>query len=333
MPREIKIAAIILVSIFSIGTLGYMLIEDWGFLDALFMTVISLTTVGYQEVKTLTTAGRIFTIFLLLSGAGVLVYSVSMLLSFMLEGELGSLMRRRKMEKQIGSLKDHYIICAGDEIGEYVIEEFIETEQPFVLVTSEKNLIDKFRENTLYVEGNPTEDEFLIKAGIKNAKGLISVLNEDKDNLFVVLSARQINHGIRIVSQAVDKDSVTKIKKAGADEVISTNFIAAMRMASAMIRPAVVTFLDTMLRQTGEPLRVEEAIIAHSSPLVNKTLRTSKIAEETGLMVVAIKDATNGSFVYNPKSDYVFHGDDTLIVIGNPKQVHKLNGLIAGNNC
>ncbi|MCB4790352.1 MAG: potassium channel protein [Elusimicrobia bacterium] len=328
IPRKIIVAFILLLAVFGIGTLGYVVIEKWDFFDSFYMTVITLTTVGYGEVRPLTTDGRIFTIFLLLSGFGILTYGVTTGISFMLEGELGHIIRRHKMEKLIQSFKNHYIICANGEIGEYVAEEFIKTNQAVVVITTDKMLEEKFlKHNIPMVVDNPAEDETLEKAGIRNAKGLIAVLGDDKYNLFVVLSARGLNPDIRIIAQSIEKSSVIKINKAGADDVILTDAIGGMRMASAMLRPTVVSFLDTMLRGNNEHLRIEEAEILAQSEVVNKTIAESNINKKTGLIVIAVKEGTSGSYIYNPGPGQKLNKGDVLIVIGNTGQLEKLYAI------
>jgi len=329
LPARLKIAFLFLGLILIIGTLGYILIEKWSFLDAIYMTIITLATVGFGETHPLSPAGRIFTIFLILSGLGILMFVIESGISFLLEGEFGNVVRRKKMEKQIQSLRNHYIICASGETGEYVIEEFVKTNQNIVVVTTDKKLEENLSKNNIpVIFDNPAEDEVLEKAGVKSAKGLVSVLEDDKDNLFVVLTARSLNSNLKIVTRSVDKNSVAKFKNAGADEVVLTDLIGGMRIASAMLRPAVVNFLDQMLYQSGEPLRLEEAVVSASSPLKDKSLSESNISEKTGLMVVAIKEKNTGKYIYNPKANYKLCDGDTLIVIGNSEQVKKLRSLL-----
>ncbi len=328
LPARLKIAILFLILIFGVGTIGYIVIEKWSFIDAFYMTVITLATVGFGEIHPLSQTGRIFTIFLILSGLGILMFVIESGLSFLLEGELGNIVRRKKMEKQIQGLREHYIICAEGETGKFVIEEFVKTKQPIVVITKNKEIEELLRKDDISVIfDNPAEDKVLESAGIKSAKGLVSALGDDKENLFVVLTARSLNTNLKIVTQAIEKTSVTKLKKAGADEIVLSDLIGGMRISSAMLRPAVVNFLDQMLYQVGEPLRLEEAEILENSTLKNKTLAESNISEKTGLMVVAIKEKTTGKYLYNPKADYKLSTGDTLIVIGNSEQVKKLRTL------
>lgn len=330
-PHRIIGILFLLIGIFLAGTAGYILIERWSFFDALYMTVITLTTVGYGEVHPLSYNGRVFTIFLLLSGFGILTYGITSGISFLLEGELGQIMRRKKMEKQIQQMKSHYIICAAGETGDYAVEEFIKTKQPIVLVSTDRRMIDRFsRLQVPLIAANPAEDETLIEAGIREARGLVALLGEDKDNLFVVLSARGLNPGIKIVTQAIEESAVVKHKKAGADEVVLTGSIGGMRVASVMLRPTVVTFLDTMLRHSDGTLRVEEASITATSALRGKTIGQCDIADRTGVAVVAVKAASSGAFIHSSLKNYALGEGDAIIVIGTPEQILSLRSLIAG---
>jgi voltage-gated potassium channel len=328
IPAKLFSALVLLCLILFAGTAGYMAIEKWSFFDSFYMTIITLTTVGFGEIHPLSGNGRIFTVCILLSGFGVLTYTITSGISFLMEGELDHIIRRRKMDKQLKNAKAHYIICAKAETGEYVIEEFIKTQKPVVVVTRHKELADKLKDQNIPILlDNPGEDHVLEKAGIKDAQGLITVLDEDKDNLFVVLSARGLNSKCKIIAQAINKNTVVKLKKAGADEVILTDAIGGMRMASAMLRPAVVSFLDTMLRDSSQALRVEEIAVSEQSNFKNKTIAQSNIKKETGLMIIAVKDKLSDRYINNPDSNYVINSGDILIVIGTPEQINKFNYL------
>ncbi len=326
IPKKILVALLLLVGVLITGTAGYVLIEKWNPFDALYMTVITLTTVGYGETHPLTQDGRVFTIILLLSGFGIITYGFTAVISFFLEGELNDIMRRRKMDKQIEDMRNHHIVCATGETGEYVIEEFLKTKQPAIVVTLDPHLAQRTQKLEIpTILDNPAEDPVLKRAGIEHAKGLISVLGADKDNLFVVLSARGLNPTVRIVTQAIERSTVVKLKKAGADEVVLTDFIGGMRIASAMLRPHVVSFLDTMLRDAGGALRVAEATIAANSLFDNKPLSHCNISDKLGCVLVAVKNAQSGEYIHNPAPTYKLAAGDTLIVIGYPDQVNKLS--------
>jgi len=284
IPKKITIASFLLAATFFAGTAGYMLIEKWNFFDSFYMTAITLTTVGFGEVRPLSPQGRLFTVFILLSGFGILTYGITAGISFLLEGELGDIMRMRKMDKRIEEARNHYIICATGETGQYVVEEFLKTKQPVVAVTMDNWLSQKLAGLDIpAIHDNPAEDNILKKAGIEHARGLITVLGSDKDNLFVVLSARDLNPSIRIVSQAIEKTSVVKLNKAGADEVVLTDAIGGMRIASVMLRPTVVSFLDSMLRDSSGVLRVEEVTLRQYSEPIKKRWHSAPSARRLAL--------------------------------------------------
>ena len=321
---------LLLVVVIITGISGYRIIEKWSFIDSAYMTVITLTSVGFCEVHPLSVAGRIFTIFLIVGGLGTLFYGISLITEFIAEGGLHELLRRRKMHKLISQLNNHYIICGAGDTGRSTIDEFVKTRSNFVVIEPDIEQIKKIddSDNLPYVEDDPTKDDTLLEAGIKKAKGLISALPTDKDNLFVVLSARELNPRLRIVAQAIEEDSKPKLLKAGANSVILPNVIGGLRMASEILRPAVVTFLDFMIRGKEMTLRVEEARILSDSSFIGKTLGEAEVPRKTGLIVVAIKDGEDGSYHYNPGASTRLKENDILIVMGDVEQTRKLKELI-----
>ncbi len=330
MLSRLKKIFVSLALLVAIGTFAYMAIERWSFLESIYMTIITIFTVGFQEVRPLSEAGRIFTIFLIPAGYGILVYALSMVVAFIVEGELLDVFRRNKMRAKIEDLDNHYIICGSSGAAAYVINEFMKTSQPFVIIEHDPEKIKKLKENEslLFLEDDPSEDEVLRNAGITRAIGLISALPSDKDNLIVVLTARGINRRLRIVSLVFDENSDHKLKYAGANAVVFPDFIGGMRMASEMIRPTVVSFLDVMLRGEDATLRVEEAIIPPESGLIGKTLAEGRVGEKTGLIIIAIKDGATGTYHYNPNSTTVIKAKDVFITIGTPEQMKTLRDII-----
>lgn len=233
------------------------------------------------------------------------------------------------MEKNISKLNNHFIICGADTTGKFILEEMLKTNRQFVVIERDKNIVNELTgKNMLVIEGDATHDEILISAGIKNAKGLISVLPSDKDNLFVVLTARGLNHNLRIVAKSVEEESAEKLRRAGADSIVSPNYIGGLRMVSEMIRPTVVSFLDTMLREKESTLRVEDVEIVPMSNFIEKTLEELRIPQKVNLIVVAIKHPKTGTFEFNPKGSSRLEKDDCLIVIGEIEEVDKLKELV-----
>ncbi len=324
--RMILIAILSLCVLFLIGVIGYSIIEpEWSLSDALFMTVITLTTVGYDDLG-MSHNARVFTILLILGGIGIFLFAVGTLTSFIIEGQLNRLLRRRRMDKTIEQLKDHYIVCGAGDTGIHVIEEFLKMGTPFVVIDMDSERMQRLLETRrfLYIHGDATHDETLIAAGIKHARGLVTALSADKDNLFVIVSARELNPDLRIVSKAVDETACQKLRRAGANDIVQPDYIGGLRIASVLLRPQVVQFLDMMLGEQ-EHTRFDEAIIQEGSELVGKTLAEAEIPKRTGLLVVALRRAGEQRFIYNPRRDLVLHASDVLVVIGEQKAIRKLH--------
>ncbi|MBA4373089.1 MAG: potassium channel protein [Thermodesulfovibrio sp.] len=307
-----------LAGILVTGLLGYSFLEGWSTLEALYMTVITLSSVGFMEVHPLSNAGRIFTMLLILLGSGVLIYGISVITAFVVEGELTDVLRRRSMEKKIAGLHAHYIICGVSQTGRYVIDELLKTKKNFVVIEKDPGKIKQLiTENILCIEGDATHDAVLMKAGIQKAKGAITALHSDAENLFVVITAKSLNPALRVISKAVEEESEQKIRMVGADGVVMPNYIGGLRMASELIRPSVVGFLDIMLRSTDHTIRVEEIEIAAESRFAGRTLQQTGIPETEGVTVVALKDRTKDTYVFNPSLQTVLSSGHVLIVIGN----------------
>jgi voltage-gated potassium channel len=309
----------VLGAIFLIGVLGYHIIEGWPFFDALYMTVITLATVGYGETHPLSTAGRVFTISLILGGMGIILYGITEVTSFIVEGEMSGILRRRRMNRMIKKLSNHYILCGWGNTGYYVLEEMERTHRPCVVVEKDVTKVSKLAEkDALVVEGDATEDATLVSAGIRRAGGLVTTLPTDKDNMFVVITARGLNPSIRIVAKIDDVSSRDKFLRSGANIAISADFIGGLRMVSELVRPATTSFLDTMLRDRSG-LRVEDVQVSADSKYASKTLSSCDVFTKVGVLILSIKQGD--SFQFNPPPDTVLNGGDTLIVIGNPEQI------------
>lgn len=327
--RRLVSAILFLVLALIVGVVGYQLIERWNFSDSLYMTVITLATVGYGETNPLTPTGRIFTMFLIMIGVGSLTYGLTAATAFVVEGTLTDIIGRRRMEAEIHKLNDHIILCGIGETGRYIAEEFLKTRVPFIVVDKDGDRIRQMEKigRFLHIEGDATDDEVLLEARIKEARGLVAALPHDRDNVFVILTARGLNPNLRIVSQVIEEESRVKLLKAGADETVSTNFIGGLRMASVMIRPTVVSFLDKMLRASGDDVRVAEAKIPAGSKLAEHSLGDARVYEKTGLTVIAI--ARGERYELNPSPGARLHEGDGLIVCCSVDQLKKLNDLVA----
>lgn len=326
--RKLLSAGVSVVFISLMGICGYMLIEGWTLLDAVYMTVITLATIGYGETNPLSPEGRVFTVFLILSGLGIIGYGLSIFAAFIVDGQLGRLIRRRRMEQRLRGLSGHYIICGAGETGRCIAAEFAKTRQPFVIIEKRRDSIEKIGFKDLcYILGDATRDAVLQQAGIERAYGLVSALDSDRDNLFVVLTARSLNSNLRIVSRVVEAESERKLITAGANSVVSPNQIGGLRMASVLLRPTVVSFLDVMMRREDMTLRIEEVALPPDSALVGRTLAQSEIRTKTGLIVIAILKQAEHSYIYNPVFNTMLEAGDVLIVMGDTSQVNKLRAL------
>ncbi len=287
-----SIAFLLLIGLVAGGTFGYTAIEGWPIADSLYMTVITVTTVGYGEVNTLSLTGRQFTILLLLFSIGTAGYSVTTLISFIFEGQILQLVRGRRMERSIAALDDHYIICGCGVVGKEVAEEFRHAGEPFVIVERDPDESEMGRdESVLFVEGDAEEEETLLEAGIDRARGLVAALRQDEVNVFVVLTARTMNPDLTIVARAAEERTVKKLIKAGADRVISPYQIAGRRIASVILRPSVMDFLDVVVEGGDITMRLEEVHVGAASPMVGCALRESGIGGETGAIIIGIQSA------------------------------------------
>jgi voltage-gated potassium channel len=315
-----------------VSTVGIKLIEGWSWLDSLWHTVITISTVGYGEVKPLSTAGKIFTMLVIVVAFAVFAYGASTVTSMIFEGELRKIFVNKRMEKMVAKLKNHTIVCGIGRTGLAAVKELYKEKVPFVVVEKNEEKIEEAREkypNLIYIHGDATQDETLIKAGIKSASNLIVATADDADNLFITLSAKNLNPRIRIVTRANREENVIKLKRAGATEVILPNVIGGLRMASLAVRPSVVSFLDIVTHHGEIDLRLEEVEVPKGSPFHGKLLKELDIPKKTGVIVIGIK-REDGSFILNPTSSTMVLEGDRLIIIGTKEQAEKLRKLVKG---
>ncbi len=332
---RIVLAVLLIVSISVVGTLGYSMIEGWPPLDAFYMTIITLTTVGFGETHTRSPLVRLFTIALILSSMGAAGYAISTIASFLIEGHLNDMIEVRRMNRQISNLKNHIILCGGGRTGRHIVGELYKTHTPFVVIEMSDATLNDLQDigDIAYLKADATDDDTLLEAGIERARGLIAALGDDKDNVFIVLSARALNPNLHIIARLNEEENEEKLRKAGANQIVSPNAIGGMRMASIMasmmIRPHVVAFLDEMMRVTGQTFRFEEVSLHNAPQLCNMTLAQADIGRKTGLLVVAIK-SSGGNLQFNPGGRTVLHRGDTLIVLGTRQQITDLDNVLSG---
>ncbi|MBJ6724789.1 potassium channel family protein [Geomesophilobacter sediminis] len=329
--RHFKISIGVLLLLLSLGTVGYMTIEGWRALDALYMTVITLGTVGFKEVHELNDAGKVFTMILIFFGVGVIGYIVGSLAQIMFEGQFQRIIGRKKVEKAIAALEDHYIICGFGRIGALICREFAAKPLPFVVVEKEASTIQRMEQDGhtyLFLHGDATQDDTLLKAGIKKAKGLISVVTSDTENVYITLTARGLNPGLFILARSGEEGSEIKLKRAGASKVVSPYLIGGSRMAQAILRPTVVDFIEIATGREHMELQMEEILIPDHSFFIGETLANSGFRKETGVIIVGIKKE-DGKMGFNPGSHTKIAAGDTLIVLGEPAAINKLDILIS----
>lgn len=306
-----------------------MTIEGWRMLDAIYMTVITLGTVGFKEVHDLSDGGKMFTMGLIVVGVSVIGYIVGSLAQIMFEGQIQRIVGRKKVEKKIDALKEHYIICGFGRIGSLICKEFKANGLAFVVVEKSVEGAAKLDEDGyLYMKGDATVDETLLKAGIKRAKGLISVVTSDSENVYITLTARGLNPDLYIMSRSGEEGSDIKLMRAGANKVVSPYTIGGNRMAQSILRPNVVDFIEIATGREHLELQMEEISIPVHSAFVGETLVSSGFRKEIGVIIVGIKNS-HGKMVFNPHSQTKIDGNDTLIVLGDPDAIHKLEDLVA----
>ena len=328
--RHRRLYAILLTffSLVSIGTIGYMVLENLNPLEALYMTIITISTVGFQEVTDLTVNGRILTIFIIIAGLGTVAYTFTSISSYVLEGEFNKELRRRRMENKVSNLKDHYILCGAGKTGTVVIQQFLMRNVPFVVIEANEERSQELREQgILSLHGRASDEELLEKARISAAKGLIACLANDADNVFTALTARQMNPNLYIVSRAFDKSAHRKLLHAGANNTISPDELGGTRLAALVLKPAVVSFIDVITRFGELDFDLEEVDVTDGSHFEGKTLRETGIREKTGLIVMAIKRVGVDQLIFNPNNKELLRKGDKMIVLGNTEQIEALRKL------
>jgi voltage-gated potassium channel len=327
LEKKFKIVLMILVLVISFGTIGYTLIEKWPPLDSLYMTLITLSTVGFGEVYTLSPTGKIFTMILVIFGVGGAAYTVSIIGQMIVEGEIRKLLGRRKMEKSLKGLKDHYIVCGYGRVGRRICKEFCIRRVSFVVVEKDPLIVEQIeKDGFLCVQGDSTEDSVLTNAGIEKAKGLVSAVANEADNVFIVLSARQLNPNLFITARADSDPAEKKIKRAGANKVVSPYKIGGIRMALTTLRPNLVDFMKVVTFDKETGLVIEEIEVKPDSPLTQTTLKDSSLRKEFGIMVAGIKKPGKDVFL-NPSPETKIEAGDILIVIGEKEQLEKLETM------
>lgn len=332
---RLAVGGLFLVAVLILGIVGYWTIDPTvGVVDALYMTVITLTTVGFEEVVDLTgrPGGRIFTVVLILVGMGAALYFVSTATAFVLEGHLGNVFRMRRMEKAIERLSDHLIICGSSGTALYTTLELVSVQRDVVVVCENAEAAEALHGHlpeTPLVVGDPASDEVLTEAGVARAAGLVACTESDKENLVITLSARQLNPSLRIVARVSDVEAEQKIRKVGADAVVSPDLIGGLRLASELIRPTVVSFLDIMLRDRDLNLRVDEVRLTEGSSGVGRKVAELNLHEYSNALLLALQDS-DGGWTYNPPGERRLEAGHVLVLLGSPTDVLRVSEELDG---
>ena len=316
------------------GTIGYTLIEGWTVSESLYMAIITLTTVGFAEVHPLSAMGRHFTIVYLVLSVATVGYAFSTIVSYLFEGQIMQAVKERRMKRSLERMHDHYIVAGCGDIGREVAVEFRRSDTRFVMVDRDPEHSELSEdEEIIFVKGDATEEHILHTARIEQAKGLISALPADADNVFVTLTARQMNPKLSIIAKASDESAAIKLRRAGATRVITPSQIAGRRIASSILRPSVVNFLDVIVDDSEVSMRMEEFVITPNAPLVDKTLREADIGQHTGAIVLAITDEHGQTRIDATKavvSAVPVHAGDRIIALGSEQQLRELEAFLEG---
>lgn len=320
----------LLAGILCFGTVGYMVIEKWNVLDALYMTVITITTVGFGEIRPISEPGRIFTIVLIFFGIGIVAYILGLVAQTMVVFQMTKILGRRKLGLKKKSMKDHYIICGYGRIGKTICQELVSSDIPVLVVDMEEEIKLQLEEVGIpYILDDATNEEVLVEARIDRAKGLVSVVSSDADNLFITMTARGLNPDLFIITRTDDEKNQKKFLRAGANRVFLPYVIGGQRMAHTIAKPAVMSFLDLTVHDRNIALEMEELLVREGSRLAGANLVESGIRQELNIIIVAIRKS-EGEMIFNPSSQTRMEKGDTLIALGHKRDLEKLRHILSG---
>jgi len=324
MIRRVYVAGFMLIGLLTLGTVGYMLIEGWGPLDALFMTVITVATVGFREVHVLSRGGQVFTMALIILGVGALGFSLGVLVDFFAEGRLFGLLEERRMTSAIDALSGHHIIAGLGRVGSVVAETLADEARPFVVIETNGEAADIARtRGWLFVQGDATQEAVLVAAGVKRASSLITTLDNDGANMFVTVTAKTLNPSLFVVSRSEDEAAESVLLKAGVDRVITPNVIGGRRMANLVTHPFVADYLDLVTHGHDVQFRLQDFELPATSPLANRSIREGMVRDRYGVYVLAVRDP-DGSVDTNPSMDKKLLPGSVLVMLGTPQQLESL---------
>ena len=328
VPRKLLFSILMLLVVVLFGIFGYTWIEGWDLLDSLYMTIITLSTVGYGEVREIGPGGRVFTVLLIVFGLFTITYIVGLVAETLVAGEIRSVLGRRKVSKKIKSLRDHYIICGYGRIGSIICKGLTRKAIPLMVIEKDEHVQEQLEEDKiLYLDGDATHEETLLEVGIEKAKGLVSVVSSDAENVYICLTARGLSPRLYILSRAEDEASERKLLRAGANKVILPYILGGRRMVQAIIRPTVSDFLESAVHDQSFELAIEEITVGEDSRLANQSLVDSGIRQEMDVIIIGIKQKA-GTMIFNPSSQTKIQSDDILIAMGRNKDLETLRRVL-----
>ena len=327
---RLKYGAALLFFVFTFGTLGFHFIEGWSYLDAFFMTLITITTIGYQEIHPLTETGKVFDIFVIFLGVGSAAYVFASFTRFIVEGEMQRYFGRLRLDKTIMRMSNHYIICGNGRIGSLISQELLHANKTFLVIDKDPIIIENLERTGIpHILGDASDEDILLKAGIKRAKGLIATASSDMTNVYIILIAKELNPELFVLARAETEDSVKNLKRAGANKVVSPYLIGGRHMANIILKPTVVDFIELATGEKTEDfiIQMEGFKIKEDSRLVGKTLKDAPIRKDIGLIVVAVRD-NSGRMIFNPSADMTISVDDVLVCIGDTESLRSMKVLV-----
>jgi voltage-gated potassium channel len=336
MRGELKTGLVVVAAVLAViivGTVGFTLIEGWGLLDSLYMTVITIFTVGYGEVHPLSHGGVIFTLVLIVGGVGTILYGIGRMVEFVIDGQLSGVFRRRAVRRRVDKLDSHFIVCGYGRVGEAVARHFADHGASFVVVDSDPDGVARAEADGLQaVLGDATVDDVLLAAGVARAKGLVAALGSDASNIFLTLSARVLNPKVLIVARSGSDDTVSKLVRAGADSVVTPYGLGGKRMATLMLKPLVSDYLDVVAGGGELEFRVEELELKGACCAIGRSIGDMEIRRNTGATILALRRAATGEFESNPAPESHLMTGDRVIAIGTPEQIVKLEELLLASS-
>ena len=326
--KRLRISFTLLSATIFLGTIGYYFVEDMSLFESFYMTLITISTVGFSEVKPLTNYGRIVTIAIISTGITIGAYTIGTIVRMLIEGELRKTYGRRKLEKQISTLHDHYIICGYGRIGSLICKELQYHNIDFVVIDNDPSSIERLeKEKMFYLPMDATTEDALLKAGITKARGVVTAVRSDADNIFITLTAKGLRPDIFILSRASQEKNESKLKRAGATRVVSPYLIGGRRMAQVLIRPTVVDFIDIAMMDKHLGLLMEEYRVKGSSNLIGKNLVESNLRKDFGIIIVAIKK-NSGEMIFNPQPNEKLAPDDVIVVLGKKADLERMKSIL-----